>query len=160
MVHRIVVLGGGTGGTLTANRLHRRYGSDASITVVDQDGSHVYQPGLLFVPFGLAHPEDIVRPRARQLHEGIAYVQSEIDHVDAERDAVHLANGESLGYDVLVVATGARLLPEETDGLTGTGWRETVHTFYDLPGATALEAALARFEGGRLVVDVVDMPIK
>jgi sulfide:quinone oxidoreductase len=61
---------------------------------------------------------------------------------------------------VLVVATGATLLPDETEGLTGPGWMERVFTFYDLDGATALATALERFEGGRLVVNVVDMPIK
>ena len=52
---QIVILGGGTGGTMTANRLRRRYGADeAEIHVIDRDDRHVYQPGLLFVPFGLA----------------------------------------------------------------------------------------------------------
>ena len=68
MAHRIVILGGGTGGTLTANRLRRILSvAEATITVVDQDDQHVYQPGLLFVPFGLAHPADIVRSRRAQL---------------------------------------------------------------------------------------------
>ncbi|HEX2850172.1 MAG TPA: FAD/NAD(P)-binding oxidoreductase [Acidimicrobiales bacterium] len=160
MSARILILGAGTGGTLSANRLRRMLPDDISITVVDQDGRHVYQPGLLFVPFGLAHPEDIVRPRDRQLHAGIAYHQSAIDSVDVEAQTVALADGTSLAYDVLVVATGATLMPEETEGLTGPGWHETTHTFYDLPGAVALEAALTKFEGGRLVVNVVDMPIK
>jgi len=161
MTHRIVILGGGTGGTLTANRLRRLYpDTEAEITVVDQDDRHVYQPGLLFVPFGLTHPEDIVRPRSRQFHDGIGYVQSAINHVDLEANEVHLESGPPLGYDVLVVATGAVLVPEETEGLTGPGWMEKVFTFYSPEGAAALEAALATFEGGRLVVNVVDMPIK
>ena len=85
MSQRIVILGGGTGGTLTANRLRASYPeADASITVVDQDGLHVYQPGLLFVPFGLASAEEIVRPRDRQLHDGIGYHQCSIDRVDLE----------------------------------------------------------------------------
>jgi sulfide:quinone oxidoreductase len=161
MTHRVLILGGGTGGTLTANRLRRVYpSSDAEITVVDQDDRHVYQPGLLFVPFGLTHPEDIVRPRGRQLHRGIGYVQSPIDHVDIEANEVHLEDGSTLGYDVLVVATGAVLVPEETEGLTGPGWMDKVFTFYSPEGAAALEAALATFDGGRIVVNVVDMPIK
>jgi sulfide:quinone oxidoreductase len=161
MATRIVVLGGGTGGTLVANRLRRLYDEvDASITVVDQDAAHVYQPGLLFVPFGLTNPQEIVRPRSEQLHEGVQYVQSPIDHVDVEHDVVALANGAQLAYDVLIVATGARLMPEETEGLTGPGWMDSVFTFYDMPGAAALGAKLARFEGGRVVVNVVDMPIK
>jgi len=161
MVHRIVILGGGTGGTLTANRLRRLYApAEARITVVDQDDRHVYQPALLFVPFGLADPDEIVRPRGRQLHAGIDYRRSAVDHVDLGGDAVHLADGTTLAYDVLVVATGAVLVPEETDGLDGPGWMDKVFTFYDLPGATALAGALQRFDGGRLVVNVVDMPIK
>ena len=71
-----------------------------------------------------------------------------------------LENGSVLGYDLLVVATGAVLVPEETEGLTGPGWMDKVFTFYTPEGAAALEAALATFDGGRLVVNVVDMPIK
>ena len=149
-----------TGGTLTANRLRRMHTADAmEIIVVDQDDRHVYQPGLLFVPFGLTHPEDIVRPRARQLHDGIDFRQSPIDHVDIDGNGVHLG-GSVIAYDVLVVATGAVLVPEETEGLTGPGWRDKVFTFYAPERAAALEAALATFDGGRLVVSVVDMPIK
>jgi sulfide:quinone oxidoreductase len=160
-MHRIVILGGGTGGTLTANRLRKAYGLDeASVTVVDQDDQHIYQPGLLFVPFGLTHPEDIVRPRGRQLHPGIDYRISAIDHVDLPGQSVQLADGSELAYDVLVVATGAVLAPDETDGLTGPGWMEKVFTFYTPEGAAALEEALAAFDGGRLVVNVVEMPIK
>ena len=161
MAHRVVILGGGTGGTLTANRLRRLYSeAEADITVIDQDDRHVYQPGLLFVPFGLASADDIVRPRGRQLHRGIAYVRSAIDRVDLETNRVTLEDGTTLGYDVLVVATGAVLVPEETDGLTGAGWMDKVSTFYSLEGAAALAGALASFDGGRLVVNVVDMPIK
>ena len=166
MKKRIVILGGGTGGTLLANRLHRHYRhhtvdhQGVDIVVVDQDGHHLYQPALLFVPFGLAHRQDIVRPRHEQLAHGIEFVESGIDHVDIHADTVYLENGRELAYDVLVVATGATLALDETEGLTGPGWNEKVFTFYDLAGATALESALAEFDGGRLVVNVVDMPIK
>jgi len=156
-----VVLGGGTGGTLAANRLRRTYAPDElAITVVDRDDRHVYQPGLLFVPFGLTHAEDIVRPRRRQLHDTIAFVESATDRVDIAANEVHLEDGSVLGYDVLIVATGATLVPEETEGLTGPGWMENVLTFYTPEGAAALEAALSRFDRGRVVVNVVDMPIK
>jgi sulfide:quinone oxidoreductase len=161
MGNDIVILGAGTGGTLTANRLRRAYRPDeAAITVIDQDDLHVYQPGLLFVPFGLAHPDDIVRPRSGQLREGIDYRQSAIDRVDIGTDTVHLVDGTEIHYDVLVVATGATLLPEETEGLTGPGWGSDVHTFYSLDGAAELAGALERFGAGRITVNVVDMPIK
>ena len=157
-----MILGGGTGGTLVANRLRRAYGpGDAEIVVVDRDDDHVYQPGLLFIPFGLASTRRITRPRWRQLRSGIVYCQASIDHVDVEHDRVHFGGaGHSLDYDVLIVATGARLLPEETEGLTGPGWQKNVFTFYTPDGAEALHRALEEFSGGRLAVNVVDMPIK
>ena len=142
MAHRIVILGGGTAGTLSANRLNKHYGDEAEITVVDQNDQHVYQPGLLFVPFGLADPDRLVRSRGRQLRRGIAFHETAVDHVDLEGDQVHLSDGTVLDYDVLLVATGARLVPEETEGLTGPGWNESVFSFYDLAGATALHHAL------------------
>jgi sulfide:quinone oxidoreductase len=158
---QIVILGAGTGGTMTANRLRRRFGPDeAEIHVVDRDDRHVYQPGLLFVPFGLAQIEEIVRPRRRQLRNGIVFHQNEVEEVWTERDELRLDDGTVLAYDVLVVATGVRLQPEETEGMTGAGWNQRVFTFYDPEGAEALRAALERFDGGRLVVNLVDMPIK
>ena len=158
---QIVVLGGGTGGTIIANRLRRRFGLDeAEIHVVDRDDRHVYQPGLLFVPFGLAEPEEIVRARHHQLRGGVIFHENEIESVSTDHDRVSLDDGTELRYDVLVVASGVRLQPEETEGMTGPGWNERVFTFYDLTGATALQRALQRFDGGRLVVDIADMPIK
>src|SRR6266705_1690918 len=158
---RIVILGGGTGGTMTANRLRRRFDADeAEIHVVDLDDRHVYQPGLLFVPFGLAQINEIVRPRRRQFRNGIVFHENEVEEVWTERDELLLDDGTVLPYDVLVVATGVRLQPEETEGLTGPGWNERVFTFYSPEGAEALHVALERFEGGRLVVNLVDMPIK
>jgi len=161
MTKRLVVLGGGTGGTLLANRLRRHSSEDElQIDVVDRDDVHVYQPGLLFVPFGLADPAGIVRSRRAQLRSGIGFHETEVESVALADNRVLLADGASLPYDVLVVASGARLLPEETEGLLGAGWNESAFTFYDLDGATKLRDALARFDGGRLVVDIADMPIK
>jgi len=160
MPDRVVILGGGTGGTLTANRLRRQLGDSAEITVVDRDDRHIYQPGLLFVPFGLADPEEIVRCRQAQLHDGIEFRLAEVERVDTAANAVHLDDGTALPYDVLVVASGARLLPEETKGLTGPSVGESVFDFYTLAGAVQLRRALRSLRRGRLVVNMVDLPIK
>jgi sulfide:quinone oxidoreductase len=158
---QIVILGGGTGGTMTANRLRRHYDADqAEIHVIDRDNKHVYQPGLLFVPFGLAQIDEIVRPRRRQLRNGIVFHENEVESVALDQDSVLLDDGTALHYDVLVVASGVRLQPEETDGMTGPGWNERVFTFYNPDGANGLQRALAAFDGGRLIVNLVDMPIK
>ncbi len=156
-----MILGGGTGGTMIANRLRRRLDEDeATITVVDRDGTHVYQPGLLFVPFGLADVDDIVKPRQRQLRRGIEFREAEVERVVLDENRVELGDGAELPYDVLVVATGVELQPEETEGLLGDGWRERTFTFYDVGGAEQLARALDDFDGGRVVVNLVDMPIK
>src|SRR5438876_5451083 len=146
---------------MTANRLRRRLDLDeAEVHVADRDDRHVYQPGLLFVPFGLAQLEEIVRPRRRQLRNGIVFHENEVEEVWIERDEVLLDDGTMLPYDVLVVASGVRLQPEETEGMTGPGWNERVFTFYSPEGAEALRRALEGFDHGRLVVNLVDMPIK
>lgn len=130
------------------------------ITVVDRDDRHVYQPGLLFVPFGLTEVGDIVRSRRAQLRDGILFRRSEVDRVDVEADEVHLENGKTIPYDVLVVATGSRLQPDATDGMTGPGWMENVFTFYTPEGAAGLAEALRGFDAGRVVVNFVDLPIR
>jgi sulfide:quinone oxidoreductase len=161
MRKQIVILGGGTGGTMTANRLRRRFDEDeAEIHVIDRDDRHVYQPGLLFVPFGLADADEIVRRRRRQLRSGITFHETDVESVEVNADRVQLVDGTVLPYDVLVVATGVRLQPEETEGLDGPGWNKRAFTFYTPEGAEALRRALENFDGGRLVVNLIDMPIK
>lgn len=162
---RIVILGAGTAGTIMANRLAKLYRTElragqTSITVVDRDGRHIYQPGLLFVPFGIYQTHEIVKPRADFLPKGVVHVVSEIERVEPEDKHVDLANGQRLAYDVLIVATGTRIAPEETEGLTGPGWYDTAFDFYSLEGAAALARKLATWDGGRLVINVVEMPIK
>ena len=158
---QIVILGGGTGGTMTANRLRRRFDADeAEIHVVDRDDRHVYQPGLLFVPFGLASLDEIVRPRRRQLRNGIAFHEAEVAWVGARPQRGRAPRRRRAPLRRARRRSGVRLQPEETDGLTGPGWNDRVFTFYDPDGAEGLRRALERFDGGRLVVNLVDMPIK
>ena len=158
---RIVILGGGTAGTMASNRLRKRLNqAEWAITVVDQNDAHVYQPGNLFVPFGIYEPADLVKPRRRFLPEGVELVLSEIDRVDPDQNVVYLADGQALLYDYLIIATGTSPRPDQTPGMMGPEWRKSVHEFYTLEGATALANTLADWEGGRMVVHIVDMPIK
>jgi sulfide:quinone oxidoreductase len=162
---RIVILGAGTAGTIMANRLRKLYkremrAGDVEITIVDQDNEHIYQPGLLFVPFGIYEPEDCVKQRRPQVGRRVTYIQQRIDRVETAEDRVYLEDGQTLDYDVLIVATGTRIAPEETEGLTGPGWNQKMFDFYTLEGATKLGQALEKWEGGRLVLNIVEMPIK
>jgi sulfide:quinone oxidoreductase len=158
---RLVVLGAGTAGTMVVNRLRPRLGrADWQITVIDQDDVHAYQPGLLFVPFGGLRPADLTRPRHTLVRDGVDLVLGTIDRVDAPQSAVFLADGRKLPYDYLVIATGASPRPDQTPGMLGSQWRDSIHEFYTYDGAMALADKLRRWDGGRLVVHIVDMPIK
>jgi sulfide:quinone oxidoreductase len=133
---------------------------DWEITIIDQDDRHIYQPGLLFIPFSVYRARDVIKPRSRYIPLGVEFIVSEIDAIEPDDNRVRLMDGTKVEYDLLVIATGSRIVPEETEGLTGTGWQETAFDFYTLEGAVALQKALDRFEGGRLVLNVVEMPIK
>ncbi len=164
-MRHLVILGAGTAGTVMANRLARLYKQDlaagtTAITVVDPDPVHLYQPGLLFIPFGLYDTRDVVRARRGQLSDRVRYVQAAIERLDPTTDTVRLTTGEVLSYDLCIVATGTRIVPEELEGLTGAGWHERMFDFYTLDGAQRLATALAAFPGGRLVINVAEMPIK
>ncbi|MFY1636292.1 NAD(P)/FAD-dependent oxidoreductase [Solwaraspora sp. WMMB335] len=158
---RLLVLGGGTAGTMVVNKLRDRLDRDEwRITVVDHDDRHIYQPGLLFIPFGGYTAADVVKPRQRFIPDGVHFIRGELDRVHPERNEVLLTDGQVLGYDYLVIATGTTPRPDQTPGMLGRHWRSRIFDFYTLDGATALAEALDRFDGGRLVVHVTEMPIK
>jgi sulfide:quinone oxidoreductase len=160
-MRRLVVLGAGTAGTMVVNKLRRRLGRDWQITVVDQSDVHYYQPGYVFLPFGFSTPAELVRPTSRFIPDGVELVSGEIDKVVADDNVVWLADGQRLPYDYLVVATGTQPRPDQTPGmLDGGQWRESIHDFYTFDGALALRDKLRKFDGGRVVVHVVEMPIK
>jgi sulfide:quinone oxidoreductase len=160
-VKRLLVLGAGTAGTMIVNKLRRQLGSEEwQITVVDQDDSHHYQPGYLFLPFGAYTATQLTRSRHAFLPDGVEFVIGGVDRVEADSDSVSLIDGRTLPYDYLVIATGVTPRPDQTPGMLGSEWRRSIFDFYSLEGAQALAEALADFDGGRFVVHITDMPIK
>ena len=117
-MNRLVILGAGTAGTMLAHKLHHQLHDDWEITLVDEHETHVYQPGLLFVPFG-ENPDDLVKARTNTLPKGVHYVQTSIQEVKPEDNTVVLGSGQTLEYDQLIIATGANVEPDETPGTTG-----------------------------------------
>jgi sulfide:quinone oxidoreductase len=158
----IVILGAGTGGALCANLLsHRVDPKQWSITVIDRESRHVYQPGLLFLPFGLYGHEtsaDVVRPIDAPLPRAVRLVAADIEHIDTAGRSVRTSAGV-FAYDFLICALGCRVAPEEIEGMAEVMGRE-VHTFYTLEGALAMQEPLQRMNEGRLVIDICEMPIK
>ncbi len=153
----ILILGAGTAGTMAAAGLRKRLHAGHRITVVDTDDRHVYQPGLLLLPFGTYEESQLVRSRRAVLPRGVDVVTGEVDLVEPDEHRVRLSDGTVLRYDQLVIATGTSPRPDQTEGMSDT---PGVHHFYTLEGSLALREALARFDGGRLVVGITEMPIK
>jgi len=146
MVARVLILGGGVGGAIVANRLARKLRTgEAQITVIDSSERHIYQPGLLYLPLDDKPPEDLVRPMRRVLDGRIELIQGTVDSIDPSARSVSV-EGETHPYDWLVLATGCSLRPERIPG------SDNAHHFYDLAHALRLREALANFEGGRIVV--------
>jgi sulfide:quinone oxidoreductase len=155
MPARIVVLGGGVGGTLVANLLDRALGRDAHVTVVDPTGMHVYQPGFLYVALGQANGRWLSRDERGLLRPAVELAVEGAISIDPRAGVVHLSHGAALPYDYLVLSPGARLVPERVPGML-----EGAHHFYSLDGALRLREAVRGFRGGRILVGVAGIPYK
>jgi sulfide:quinone oxidoreductase len=159
-MQRIVILGGGVGGTLTANllvkRLRRRIDAgEVEIVVVDATGRHVYQPGFMYIAMGGERAANLARPERSLLDKRVTLIVGDVARVDEARRDVALADGMTLGYDHLVLATGSRIVPEAIEHFA-----EEAHHFYTAEAAARLRAALDRFTGGRIVIGIAGMPYK
>ena len=157
---RLVILGAGTGGTVMANILRKQLSpAEWSVTVVDRDTDHYYQPGFLFVPFGLYAPKQLVKDRAKLLPESVEFVVAPVEGIDPAKAEVRVGGGEALPYDLLVIATGCDIQPDETPGMRD-GWRDTIFDFYTPEGSAALAPKLEAFKGGTLAIHVNELPVK
>ncbi|MHB1021294.1 MAG: type III sulfide quinone reductase, selenoprotein subtype [Acidobacteriaceae bacterium] len=160
-MRHLLILGGGTAGTMMANKLSAALDEQEwQITLVDGTEQHYYQPGFLFVPFGTYRLRDIVKPRRQYLPPGVKVIISAIDHIDTDKKSVTLGNQEVLKYDYLIIATGADIHPEQTEGLLDEEWGRSKFDFYTPKGADQLGQFLKGWQGGKLVLNVAEMPIK
>lgn len=158
---RIVILGAGTAGTMMANHLnHELDKNEWEIDIIDERTEHYYQPGFLFLPFDIYEPQDIVKSIREFIPKRVRLLTDKIELVDAKNNLVKMGSGDQLHYDVLIIATGADIAPEEIPGMAGKEWHKSVFDFYTFRGALALRNKLRDWEGGKLVVHVTEMPIK
>jgi sulfide:quinone oxidoreductase len=160
-MREMLILGGGTAGTIMANKLGRAMDErEWRITVVDATEEHYYQPGFLFIPFGIYKMRDVVKSRRQYVPGRIKFILSGIDRIDAEKKTVLLANGELLRYDCLIIATGTDIHPEQIEGLADEEWGRSKFDFYTPKGADKLGQFFKGWQGGKLVVSIAEMPIK
>ena len=157
----VVILGAGTAGTMMANHLHHHLKHpDWEITIIDEREEHHYQPGYLFLPFDIYAPEDIIKTIEEFIPKGVKLVNNNITRILPADNKIELSGGSELVYDILIIATGAKIAPEETEGMKGSEWQKSVFDFYTFEGSLALRNKLRHWEGGKLVVHITEMPIK
>jgi sulfide:quinone oxidoreductase len=154
MAKKILIVGGGLAGTIIANGLSRQLGkeiraNEVNITVIGNTERHMYQPGLLYVPFGRIRERELFRDQRSVLDRRIAFHVDPATKIDIGEKSVRTESGKSFDYDYLVIATGSRLRPDTVPGMS-----EGAHWFYDLEGARKMREALDGFNGGRIVVNV------
>ncbi|HEY9122953.1 MAG TPA: FAD/NAD(P)-binding oxidoreductase [Bacteroidales bacterium] len=158
---KIVIIGGGTAGTMIANKLYKTLPvHEWEITIVDPDEKHYYQPGFLFIPFNKKLKDKFVKPKKDYIPKGVNFIVDKVSKLEPARKAVLLKSGQELTYDYLIVATGTKPSVDDTPGLNGPLWQKEAFEFYTYEGAVALAEKLETWKGGRMVMAIVDMPIK
>lgn len=157
----LIILGAGTAGTTMANLLQKRLkNTEWNIKIIDKNTIHYYQPGFLFLPFDLYKPKQVKKPIDKFIPSGVELIQEEIDKIEVEGNEILLTNGTKMPYDILIIATGTDIAPEEIDGMLGDYWHKDIFDFYTYTGAKNLRDKLREWEGGELVVHIAEMPIK
>jgi sulfide:quinone oxidoreductase len=156
---KILILGSGAGGTMVAAKLRKELSAaEWEITIIDHDELHHYQPGWLFIPFGVYGEEDCVKPKREFIPQGVEFVLDEVMGVNPDKREVEGQKGR-YNYDWLVLASGCHIVPEEVEGMMDD-WYGDVHTFYSLEGAVELRKKLKYFNSGRVVLNMAEFPYK
>src|SRR4030043_1466881 len=157
----LLIIGGGTAGTTMSNKLIRYLPADEwKITIIERDREHFYQPGFLFIPFGYYSRDQITKPAKKFFPKDVDVIDNEVDLIMPDNNQINLKDGTSMAYDILLIATGTRICPEDTPGLKGELWQKNVFDFYTIEGAEALAGFFKTWEGGNLVINIADNPIK
>ena len=158
---KLLILGAGTSGTMMANHLRKKLpNNEWDITIVDKEKTHYYQPGFLFLPFDIYKSKQVKKSIDKFIPKGVNLVREQIDRINKDEDQVILQNGKTLSYDILIIATGTNIAPQEIEGMSGKYWHKDIFDFYTYRGAKNLRNKLREWKGGKLVVHICEMPIK
>ncbi len=151
---KILIVGGGMGGTILGNNLARRLAPElrsgkVQLTMLSASDKHMYQPGLLYLCLGRMTPDELYRDQASLLEPGIDFKVDPVETFELDQNRVKTKSGATVGYDILVIATGSRAVPEMIPGLA-----ENAETFYTEASALKMFKRLQSFQGGRVVIAV------
>ncbi|MGE4546740.1 MAG: NAD(P)/FAD-dependent oxidoreductase [Desulfurella sp.] len=160
-MRRLVILGGGAGGTMMLNKFYNVLDrNEWQFTIIDEYETHYYQPGFLFIPFNMYTKRDVIRPKRDFLPPGVEFILEKVKVIDPEKNRVILDNNAVVPYDYLIIATGCKIDPNETEGLNDTLWHKNIFDFYTIEGALKLANFFRHFDEGKLVLHITEMPIK
>lgn len=154
MGKRIVVLGGGTGGLVVANRLRKSLTRDNEIILIDKEKNHLFNPSLLWLMVGWREEIRIQKPLSLLERKGIRFINAPVLKIDFENRTVHTSQGD-VSFDYLVIALGATTFPEKVPGFV-----EDAFDLYDLSGVKNIRKAIGNFEKGRIVILITSTPFK
>lgn len=158
---KIVIIGSGTSGTTMCNKLRKALSlNEWHITIIDKSKTHYYQPGFLFIPFGIYKQKEVERPKSHFFPKGVEVIFNDVELIDGANNKVILTGGSELTYDYLLIATGTQTRPDQTPGLQENLWYHNIFDFYTIEGATALHQYFEKWEGGTLLVAIADLPFK
>lgn len=158
---KIVILGSGAGGTMCAAKLRRHLNGNWKIIIIDNDEMHHYQPGWLFIPFGIYTADDCQKPKRDFIPSGVDFILDEVVGVNPDTREVECKKG-NYSYDYLIIGTGCRPVPEEVEGLEN--WKPDPkadeQTFFTLDSAVALYKRMKYFNKGKMIFNIAEMPHK
>jgi sulfide:quinone oxidoreductase len=154
MGKKIMILGGGTGGLVVANRLSNSLSKDNEIVLVDKEKNHLFNPSLLWVMVDWRDQRQIQKPLSRLERRGIRFINTEVSKIDFESKKVVTSEGES-DFDYLVISLGASTFPNRAQG-----FKEAAYNLYDLSGVERIREAIKSFEKGKIVILIASKPFK
>ncbi len=158
---KILIIGAGTAGTMMLNKLRKELDKEEwELTIIDKHKTHYYQPGFLFIPFGIYNKNDVIKAKSDFFPVGVKVIYSDTELIKPEDNQIVLEGGRVLHYDYLLIATGTVTVPDETPGLTGKLWYKEIFDFYTIEGACALQKFFKNWEGGKLVMCISEIPFK
>lgn len=162
MKKTLLILGAGTAGTILASKLRRKLALEVwRIIIIDKEPDHYYQSGYLGLVFGQISSNQVCKPKQKFIPDGVELIFAEVEAILPDESRVVLRpDDRSISYDQLVIATGSDIYPEENPGLLGEGWQNSIFDFYTYSGAEQLRHTLQTWQGGRLVLNVAEMPVK
>ncbi|MDD2838177.1 FAD/NAD(P)-binding oxidoreductase [Sulfuricurvum sp.] len=154
MKKKILIVGGGTAGTMTANNLAKKLmpeieRNEVELAMISDSKNHYYRPGAMYVAFQKAAGHEFIRDQRSLLMPEIDFFVDPAIEINVKANYVKGKSGKRYDYDFLILATGCEVAAERIPGLVeGGDW------FYSYEGAKKIAEKFAKIQSGRILVTV------